>query len=85
VAKEEGFFDLYCRTIKKKLRARGLYRYKLIKKLGLPDIQKAQQYEIALLRKDWGLEEWRRVIFSDKAAIIVAAKRGQQNISRMVG
>ena len=38
VAKEEGFFNLYCRIIKKKLRVRGLYRRKLIKKLGLTDI-----------------------------------------------
>ena len=52
VAKEEGFFNLYRRTIKKKLRARGLRRYKSIKKLSLTDIQKAQQYKIALSRKD---------------------------------
>ena len=38
VAKEEGFFSLYRRTIKKKLCVRGLYKYKLIKKLGLIDI-----------------------------------------------
>lgn len=36
-------------------------------------------------RKDWGLEEWRKVIFSDEASIIVSAKRGQQIISRVVG
>ena len=41
VAKEEGFFDLYRRTIEKKLRARGLRRCKSTKKLGLTDIQKA--------------------------------------------
>jgi hypothetical protein len=85
VAREEGFFDLHRSTIKKKLRARGLRRAKSTKKLGLTDIQKAQRYEIALSRKDWGLAEWRKVIFSDKAAIVVSAKRGQQNISRMAG
>lgn len=85
VAKEEGFFDLHRRTIEKKLRARGLRRCKSTKKLGLTDVQKAQRYEIALSRKDWGLEEWRKVIFSDEASIIVSIKRGQQKISRMVG
>ena len=85
VASEEGFFDLHRRTIEKKLRARGLRRLKSTKKLGLTDIQKAQRYEIALSRKDWGIEEWRKIIFLDEASIIVSAKRGQQNISRMVG
>jgi hypothetical protein len=50
-------FNIYRITIKRKLRERGLKRYKLIKKLGLTDIQKAQRYKIVLLRKDWGLEE----------------------------
>jgi hypothetical protein len=30
------------------------------------------------------LEEWRKVIFSNEASIIVSTKRGQQNISRIV-
>jgi hypothetical protein len=84
IAKEEGFFDLHRRMIEKKLRERGLRRCKSTKKLGLTDIQKAQRYEIALSRKDWGLKEWRKVIFSDEASIIVSAKRGMQNISRFI-
>ena len=85
MSKEEGFFDVYRRIIKKKLRARGLRRRKSTKKLSLTEIQKAQRLEVALSRKDWGLEEWRKVIFSDEASIIISAKRGMQNISRMVG
>lgn len=38
-----------------------------------------------MLRKDWGIEEWRKVIFSDEASIIVSAKRSIQNISRLIG
>ena len=41
VAKEEGFFDLYRRTIEKKLCERGLRRCKSTKKLHLTDIQRA--------------------------------------------
>ena len=82
VVYKEGFFDLHCCTIEKKLCERGLRRRKSTKKLDLTDIQQAQRYEIALSRKDWGLEEWRRIIFSDEASIIVSAKHGQQNISR---
>lgn len=36
-------------------------------------------------RKDWGLEEWRKVIFSDEASIVVSARRGMQNVSRVLG
>src|SRR5256714_3192031 len=82
IAREEGFFDLYRRTIEKKLRERGLRRCKSTKKLDLTDIQKAERYEIALSRKDWTLDDWRLLIFSDEASVIVSAKRGQQKISR---
>jgi hypothetical protein len=36
-----------------------------------------------LSQQHWGLAEWQLVIFSDEASIVVSAKRGQQNISRM--
>lgn len=85
VAQEEGFFDIYRRIIERKLCARGLRRAKLIKKLGLTDIQKAQWLKVVLSRKDWGLEEWRKVIFSDEASIVVSAKHGIQNVSRILG
>jgi hypothetical protein len=38
ITKEEGFFNVYRKTIKKKLRARGLRRAKSTKKPGLTDI-----------------------------------------------
>jgi hypothetical protein len=85
VAKEEGFFDIHRRIIEKKLRTRGLRRAKSTKKLSLIESQRVQRFEIALSRKDWRLEEWRKVIFSDEASIIVSAKRGMQNISRIMG
>jgi hypothetical protein len=81
VAAELGF-DACRRTIETRLRKAGLGRYKPTKKLNLTDLQRAQRYEIALSRKDWGLAEWRTIIFSDEASIIVSAKRGQQNLSR---
>jgi hypothetical protein len=76
VVQEEGFFKVYQRLIETKLCTRGLRQLKSTKKLGLTDIQKAQRYELALSQKDWSLEEWRRVIFSDKAAIVVSTTQG---------
>ena len=57
IVAKEGFFDLHCCTIEKKLRERGLKHVKSTKKPGLTDIQKAQQLEIALLQQHWGLAE----------------------------
>jgi hypothetical protein len=41
MSKEEGFFDVYRKTIEKKLHACGLCRQKSTKKLGITNIQKA--------------------------------------------
>ena len=60
----------------------NLRRCKPTKKLGLTDIQRAQRYEIALSRKDQGYTEWSKVVFSDKASILVGEHRGLQNLSR---
>jgi hypothetical protein len=64
------------------MRAMNLRRCKPTKKLGLTDIQRAQRYEIALSRKDWGYAEWSKVVFSDEASILVGEHRGLQNLSR---
>ena len=71
-------------TIEKRMREHGLFRVNSTKKLGLTDIQRAERYEIALSRKDWGYAEWSKVIFSDEASILVGEKRGQQKISYTV-
>ena len=63
------------------MRERRLGRPKSTKKLFLTDIQRAQRYELALSRKDWGLCEWRKVVFSDEASILVREQRGFQRIS----
>jgi hypothetical protein len=70
-------------TIQKEMQKRRLHRVKPTKKLELTDIQKAERYEIALLRKDWTLNDWKRVVFSDEASILVGEHRGQHLISRV--
>jgi hypothetical protein len=70
VGLEEGF-EACRRTIETRMRKMNLYRCKPTKKLDLTDIQRAQRYEIALSRKDWGYVEWLKVVFSDEASILV--------------
>ena len=63
------------------MQAMNLRRCKPTKKLRLTDIQWAQQYEIALSRKDWGYAEWPKVVFLDEASILVGEHWGLQNLS----
>jgi hypothetical protein len=81
VAAKEGF-EACRRTIETRMRQMNLRRCKSTKKIGLTDIQRAQRYEIALSRKDWGYAEWSKVVFSDEASILVGEHRGVQNLSR---
>jgi hypothetical protein len=78
VVAKEGFFEVHRRTIEKKLRERGLRRCKSTKKLGLTEVQRAQRYKVALSRKDWGLEEWRRVIFQMKPQLSSLQSEGNK-------
>jgi hypothetical protein len=71
-------------TVRHTAREVGFYRVKPTKKLALNDIQEAIRYEIALGREHWTLEQWRRVSFSDEAAILVGEHRGRYHISRKV-
>jgi hypothetical protein len=58
------------------------YRIKPTKKLALTPIQKVIRYEIALSRKDWKLDDWKRITFSDEAAILIREYHGRHKISR---
>jgi hypothetical protein len=80
ISREEGF-EVCRRTIEIRLRKMGLKRMKSTKKLELTDIQRAQQYEIALSRKDWTLADWKCIIWSDEASILVGEHRGKQLLS----
>jgi hypothetical protein len=51
----------------------------------LTDVQRAQRYELALSRQNWGYNEWSKVVFSDEASILVGEHRGIQNLSRTPG
>jgi len=69
-------------TVRNEMKARNLNRVKPTKKLALTPIQRAIRYEIALSRKDWTLEDWKRVVWTDEASILVREHRGKHLISR---
>jgi hypothetical protein len=59
-----------------------IHRVKPTKKLALTPIQEAERYKIVLSRKDWTLDNWKRIVFSDKASILVGEHRGPNKISQ---
>jgi hypothetical protein len=69
-------------TIRNAVQSLHIHRVKPTKKLALTDIQEATRYEIALSRKDWTLNDWKKIVFSDEAAILVGEHRGRHLISR---
>lgn len=69
-------------TVRTDTKARNCNRVKSTMKLDLTDVQEAQRYEIALSRKDWTLNDWKMVVFTDEAAILVGEHRGKHLISR---
>jgi hypothetical protein len=68
-------------TIQNEMQKQRLYRVKPTKKLEVTDIQKAERYKIVLSRKDWTLDNWKRVVFSDEASILVGEHCRQHLIS----
>jgi hypothetical protein len=83
VAKEMGL-EVSKNTIRTAATSVGYHRVNPTKKLALTPIQEAIRYEIALSRKDWTMDDWRRVSFSDEASILVGEHRGPHKISRKV-
>jgi hypothetical protein len=81
---EEPFPHTSKSTIRREARALGIHRVKPTKKLSLTPIQEAIRYELALSRKDWTIDDWKRVTFSDEASILVGEHRGRHLISRKV-
>ena len=69
-------------TIRTVARGHKIHRVKPTKKLALTPIQEAERYEIALSRKDWTLDDWKRIVFLDEASILVGEHCGPNKISR---
>jgi hypothetical protein len=69
-----------CTTIQREIKTQRLNQVKPTKKLALTEIQQVQQYKIVLLYKDWTLDNWKKVVFTDKAAILVREYCSQYKI-----
>ena len=76
--------DLSDRTIQRALKRRGYRKVKQTVKPGLTEEMKKARYDFALRHKDWTLEDWKNVIWSDETSVILGQRRGGRKIWRTV-
>ena len=74
LAAEQG---LSSSTILRVLRRNGFRPCKTTKKPSLTEAMKEARYQFALRYKDWTIEDWKRVIWSDETGVVLNSRRGK--------
>ncbi len=74
-------------TISRQSVCRLMYKlnFKKVKKIiksGLNNAQKERRLKFCCKYRDWTLEDWKKVIFSDETSVIVGQKRGSYKVWR---
>jgi transposase len=72
------------RTVQRVLKRLQWRKVKATVKPGLTEKMKKARYAFALKYKDWTLEDWKRVIWSDETSVILGQRRGGHRIWRRV-
>lgn len=73
------------RTLRKAFALEGYKRRKARKKVFLTDAAKAKRLRFALAHRHWGVEEWRKVIWTDESYVWLSGSRGTVWITRRPG
>jgi len=67
--KEQSGSNLSSRTIRRRLKQRGIRKWKAANCARLTPITAAGRLEWALIHADWTLEEWRKIAWSDEVSV----------------
>jgi Transposase len=65
-----------CLSALRILYSHGLSKVKPTRKPGLNAVQRASRLGFCLDHKDWTIEDWKRVIWSDETSVILDHRRG---------
>jgi len=85
---EERFSELGLRktpsrsTLLRWLKANGYRKVKFTTKPGLNQAQKMARLDFALQVRNWDLEKWKKVVWSDETSAVLGAYRGKRSIWR---
>lgn len=66
------------------LRANGFRNVKLSAKPGLNKAQRMRRLEFAISVRDWTIEDWKKVVWSDETSVVLGAVRGKRRLWRRV-
>jgi len=83
--RNEGVADVSPKTVGRALKEAGLKAVKKVKKPKLTAQHKARRREFAEAHKDWTVEDWKRVIWSDETKINRLGSDGEQWVWKKPG
>jgi transposase len=66
------------------LKRNGYHKVKPTKKPGLSEAQRKARLAWCLEHKDWTLEDWKRVLWSDETSVVYGTRRGGERVWRTV-
>lgn len=75
-------WDISAATVWRVLRRAGFKKTKPTRKPGLTKKMRKERLEWCLEHKDWTLEDWKNVIWSDETAVVLLHRRGGYRIWR---
>ena len=82
VSNTPGWQKVSASTVYRTLKSNGYSVFKRTVKPGLTDEQKKIRLQWCLDHKDWTLEDWKNVIFSDETSVIIGGVRGKKRVWR---
>ena len=82
VSNTPGWQPVSQRTVYRVLTENGYGVFKRTVKPGLTEEQKAARLRWCLIYKDWTIEDWKKVIFSDETSVQLGGVRGRRRVWR---
>jgi hypothetical protein len=74
--------EMSATTVWRVLRQAGYHKTKPTRKPGLTQKMRDERYKWALDHKDWTLEDWKNVIWTDETSVVLGHRRGGYRIWR---
>lgn len=74
--------DISASTVWRVLREAGFHKTKPTRKPGLTQKMRDERYKWALDHKDWTLEDWKNVVWTDETSVVLGHRRGGYRVWR---
>ena len=69
-------------TVRRALKASGFRKSKPTRKPGLTAAMRKKRLDWCLERKDWGLDDWKKVIWTDETSVLLNSRKGGYRVWR---